>query len=195
VSEKTKAKAEEQEQVDPEVVEAAETAKNEEETAVSEEEEQEKPLTIEEQLAAAQEEAAKNLDGWKRAQAEFANARKRMEKQRSESYLNASANVITKLLPVLDDFERALEAVPEEIAGNAWLEGIQLVQRKLLGILDGMNVKPIEAVGETFDPMFHEAIMQEPTDEYESGTVSKELQKGYQLGDRVIRPSLVYVAE
>ena len=82
-----------------------------------------------------------------------------------------------------------------EIAGNSWLEGIQLVQRKLLGILDGMNVKLIEAVGEPFDPMFHEAIMQEPTDEYESGTVSKELQKGYQIGDRVIRPSLVYVAE
>ena len=130
-----------------------------------------------------------------RAQAEFANARKRMEKQRAETYLNASADVITKLLPVLDDFERALDAVPEEIAGNSWLEGIQLVQRKLLGILDGMNVKLIEAVGEPFDPMFHEAIMQEPTDEYESGTVSKELQKGYQLGDRVIRPSLVYVAE
>jgi molecular chaperone GrpE len=194
VSEKTKAKAEEQEQVDPEVVEAVETAETEEETAVSEEE-QEKPLTIEEQLAAAQEEAAKNLDGWMRAQAEFANARKRMEKQRAETYLNAYADFITKLLPVLDDFERALDAVPEEIAGNSWLEGIQLVQRKLLGILDGMNVKPIEAVGETFDPMFHEAIMQEPTDEYESGTVSKELQKGYQLGDRVIRPSLVYVAE
>jgi molecular chaperone GrpE len=195
VSEKTKAKAEEQEQVDPEVVEAVETAETEEETAVSEEEEQEKPLTIEEQLAAAQEEAAKNLDGWKRAQAEFANARKRTEKQRSETCLNASANVITKLLPVLDDFERALDAVPEEIAGNSWLEGIQLVQRKLLGILDGMNVKSIDAVGEPFDPKFHEAIMQEPTDEYESGTVSKELQKGYQLGDRVIRPSLVYVAE
>jgi molecular chaperone GrpE len=194
VSEKTKAKAEEQEQVDPEVVEAVETAETEEETAVSEEE-QEKPLTIEEQLAAAQEEAAKNLDGWMRAQAEFANARKRMEKQRAETYLNASADVITKLLPVLDDFERALDAVPEEIAGNSWLEGIQLVQRKLLGILDGMNVKSIDAVGEPFDPKFHEAIMQEPTDEYESGTVSKELQKGYQIGDRVIRPSLVYVAE
>jgi molecular chaperone GrpE len=175
-------------------VEAVETTETEEETAVSEEE-QEKPLTIEEQLAAAQEEAAKNLDGWMRAQAEFANARKRMEKQRAETYLNASADVITKLLPVLDDFERALDAVPEEIAGNSWLEGIQLVQRKLLGILDGMNVKSIDAVGEPFDPKFHEAIMQEPTDEYESGTVSKELQKGYQIGDRVIRPSLVYVAE
>ncbi|MEJ2747967.1 MAG: nucleotide exchange factor GrpE [Anaerolineae bacterium] len=182
MSEKTK--IEEQEQVEPEVVE---------ETAVAESEEQ--PLTLEEQLAAAQAEAAKNLDGWMRAQAEFANARKRMEKQRAETYQNASADVITKLLPVLDDFERALEAVPPDIAGNSWLEGLQLVQRKLLGILDGMNVKVIEAVGQPFDPVYHEAIMQEASDEYESGVVCRELQKGYQLGDRVIRPSLVNVAE
>lgn len=191
MSEKTKAK--EQEQVEPDVVDAVvEEGAAEEGTAVPETEE---PPTLEEQLAAAQAEAAKNLDGWMRTQAEFANARKRMEKQRAETYQNASADVVTKLLPVLDDFERALEAVPAEIAGNSWLDGIQLVQRKLMSILDGMNVKPIEAVGQPFDPMYHEAIMQEPTDEFESGTVSRELQKGYQIGDRVIRPSLVYVAE
>lgn len=189
MSEKTK--KEEQEQIEPEEVEVVE-AQVVEEAAPEEEKE---PPTLEEQLAAAQAEAAKNLDGWMRTQAEFANARKRMEKQRAETYQNASADVVAKLLPVLDDFERALTAVPSEIAENSWLEGIQLVQRKLLGILDGMNVKPIEAVGQPFDPMYHEAIMQEPTDEYESGTVSTELQKGYKIGDRVIRPSLVYVAE
>ena len=189
-----KIKAKKQEQVEPEDIEVVEMEGVDEETAVSEAEEHQ-PLTLEEQLAAAQAEAAKNLDGWMRTQAEFANARKRMEKQRTETYQNASADVVTKLLPVLDDFERALDNVPAEISENSWLEDIYLVQRKLMGILDGLNVKLIEAVGQPFDPIFHEAIMQEPSDEYESGTVSKELQKGYQVGDRVIRPSLVYVAE
>jgi molecular chaperone GrpE len=192
VSKKIKEKA--QEQVEPEDVEVVEAVEVDEETAVSDSEAQQPP-TLEEQLAAAQSEAAKNLDGWMRTQAEFANARKRMEKQRAETYQNASADVVTKLLPVLDDFERALASIPVEIAENSWLEGIHLVQRKLVGILDGMNVKVIEAVGQPFDPIYHEAIMQEPSDAYESGTVSKELQKGYQVGDRVIRPSLVYVAE
>lgn len=180
--------------MEPEDVEAVETEGVEGETAVFESE-AEQPSTLEEQLAAAQAEAAKNLDGWMRTQAEFANARKRMEKQRAETYQNASVDVVTKLLPVLDDFERALDITPAEIAGSSWLEGIHLVQRKLVGILDGMNVKVIEAVGRPFDPIYHEAIMQEPSDEYESGMVCKELQKGYQLGDRVIRPSIVYVAE
>ncbi|MCB9445018.1 MAG: nucleotide exchange factor GrpE [Ardenticatenaceae bacterium] len=187
-----KINVEEKDQVEPEDVEAVEMEGSGEETAVSEPEAE---PTLEEQLAAAQAEAAKNLDGWMRTQAEFANARKRMEKQRAETYQNASADVVTKLLPILDDFERALSTVPSEIAEISWLEGIQLVQRKLLGILEGLNVKTIEAVGQHFDPVFHEAIMQEPSDEYDSGVVSKELQKGYQLGDRVIRPSLVYVAE
>ena len=189
-----KIKAKKQEQVEPEDIEVVEMDGMDEETAVSEGEEHQ-PLTLEEQLAAAQAEAAKNLDGWMRTQAEFANARKRMEKQRTETYQNASADVVTKLLPVLDDFERALDNVPVEISENSWLEGIHLVQRKLTGILDGMNVKLIEAVGQPFDPIYHEAIMQEPSDAYESGIVSKELQKGYKVGDRVIRPSLVYVAE
>ena len=151
-------------------------------------------LTLEEQLEAAQAEAAKNLDGWMRAQAEFANARKRMEKQRAETYLNATANVVEKLLPAIDDFDRAMQNLPAEIADNSWLEGIELVQRKLSTILDNLNVKPIEAMGQPFDPVFHEAIMQEDSDEYESGTISKELQKGYQIGEKVIRPALVYVA-
>lgn len=192
MSEKTK--VEEREEIEPEAVEVVETEGVEAETAVTESE-AEQPATLEEQLAAAQAEAAKNLDGWMRTQAEFANARKRMEKQRAETYLNASADVVTKLLPVLDDFERALAITPTEIAGSSWLEGIHLVQRKLVSILDGMNVKVIDAVGRPFDPIYHEAIMQEPSDEYESGVVCKELQKGYQLGDRVIRPSIVYVAE
>lgn len=194
MSKKTKVKVEEQAQIESEEVEAAAGEGETVETAVPETEEQQPP-TLEEQLAASQAEAAKNLDGWMRTQAEFSNARKRMEKQRAETYQNASADVVTKLLPVLDDFDRALDNVPAEISENSWLEGIYMVQRKLMGILDGLNVQLIEAVGQPFDPIYHEAIMQEPSDVYESGTVSKELQKGYKVGDRVIRPSLVYVAE
>lgn len=152
-------------------------------------------LSLEAQLEAARAEASKNLDGWMRAQAEFSNARKRMEKQRAESYFNATANVVTKLLPALDDLDRAMSDVPQAIAEHSWLEGMTLLQRKLQSILDGWNVKPIQAVGQPFDPNLHEAIMQEPSDEYESGVVTRELQQGYQLGDRVIRASLVYVAE
>jgi molecular chaperone GrpE len=99
-----------------------------------------------------------------------------------------------KLLPVVDDFERAMENLPPEISEHIWLEGIQLVQRKLLTMLENFNVAPIEALGEPFDPNLHEAITQEPTDEYESGSVCRVLQTGYKIGDRVIRPSLVVVA-
>ncbi|MEZ4590378.1 MAG: nucleotide exchange factor GrpE [Chloroflexota bacterium] len=152
------------------------------------------PPTIEEQLAAAQAEAEDYKDRWLRSQAEFANARKRMEKQRLETYTNATASVIDKLLPIVDDFDRAMQNLPEEISENSWLEGIQLVQRKLQATLDNFNVTAIEAVGQPFDPTWHEAITQEPSDEYESGVVCRVLQTGYKIGDRVIRPSLVVVA-
>lgn len=151
--------------------------------------------TLEEQLAAAQTEAADYKDRWLRGQAEFANARKRMEKERIELYSMAAGDVIKKLLPVLDDFERALANVPENIRQNPWLEGIDLVQRKLFTILENFNVAPIEAIGQPFDPNLHEAISQEATDEYQSGHICRELQKGYKISDRVLRPSLVAVAE
>ncbi|PID84690.1 MAG: nucleotide exchange factor GrpE [Chloroflexi bacterium] len=169
-----------------------------EETAVSEdfpaESEEEKEPTLEEQLEAAKEEAAKNLDGWMRSQAEFANARKRMEKQRVDIQVRATTDMATRLLPVIDDFERALANVPEAISEDSWFAGVEMVNRKLIGILESLNVVPIEAVGEAFDPNCHEAIMQEESDEYESGVVTEELQKGYKIGDRVVRPSLVKVA-
>jgi molecular chaperone GrpE len=151
-------------------------------------------LTPEAQVAAAQAEAEDYKDRWLRSQAEFANARKRMEKQRLDAYSNATANVMDKLLPIVDDFDRAMENLPAEIDGHSWLEGIQLVQRKLMATLDNFNVTPIEAIGKQFDPNLHEAITQEATDEYESGMVCRVLQTGYKIGDRVIRPSLVVVA-
>lgn len=152
------------------------------------------PTTLEEQLTAVQAEADDYKDRWLRSQAEFANARKRMEKQRLDTYSNATANVMDKLLPIVDDFGRAMENLPAEIEGHSWLEGIQLVQRKLFATLENFNVTPIEAVGEVFDPNLHEAITQAATDEFESGVVCRVLQTGYRIGDRVIRPSLVVVA-
>lgn len=160
-----------------------------------EEEAVKEPPTVEEQLEAAKLEAEDYKDRWLRSQAEFANARKRMERQRTELYATATADVIKNLLPILDDYGRALENVPEAISEDSWLEGIQLVQRKLNGILETYNVTLIAAVGEPFDPNVHEAISQEPSDEHESGVVCRELQTGYKIGDRVIRPSLVIVAE
>ncbi|MCP5095440.1 MAG: nucleotide exchange factor GrpE [Chloroflexi bacterium] len=183
-----------EEHVESEIVKDAETDVVEEHSAETKTEEVDAPLTLEEQLKAVQDEASDYKDRWMRSQAEFVNARKRMEKQRAQTYQNAMADVIGKVVPALDDFERALQNVPTEISENVWFEGIQLVERKLAGMLDGLSVLPIEAVGQPFDPNFHEAITQEPSDEFESGVVTRELQKGYKLGDRVIRPSLVCVA-
>jgi molecular chaperone GrpE len=151
-------------------------------------------LTLEEQLSAAEEKAAEYLDGWQRARAEFANARKRLERERTEAYRNASIDYAKKLLPILDDFERALENLPADIGQDNWFDGISLVSRKLESILDSLGVEVIEAIGQTFDPNLHEALALLESDEHESGIVVEELQTGYRLGDRVIRPSLVNVS-
>lgn len=150
---------------------------------------------LEQQLADAQAEAARNLDGWQRTQAEFANARKRFEKQRTDLYVNANSDVAARLLPIVDDFERALDSASDAIRADGWYSGVSLVHRKLMSVLDGLGIEQIEAVGQLFDPNLHEALGQEPSDDYESGVVTRQMQRGYRLGDRVIRPSLVYVAE
>lgn len=151
-------------------------------------------LSLEEQLTKAQAQAAEYLEGWQRARAEFANARKRMERDRADARRNATIDVVSRLLPILDDFERALETVPKEIADHTWFEGVALVHRKLRSILEGVDIERIDAVGKPFDPNVHEAVLQEESDEYASGIVIKELQSGYRLNDRVIRPAMVVVA-
>jgi molecular chaperone GrpE len=155
---------------------------------------QEAELSLEEQLTKAQAQAAEYLEGWQRARAEFANARKRMERDRADARRNATIDVVSRLLPILDDFERALETVPEEISDHTWFEGVALVHRKLRSILEGVHIERIDAVGKPFDPNVHEAVLQEESDEYASGIVMKELQSGYRLNDRVIRPAMVVVA-
>ena len=154
----------------------------------------EQPHPIEDLLAAAQAEAARNLDGWQRTQAEFANARKRFEKQRVETYVNANADLVAKLLPVIDDLERALESAPAGMGDAPWVAGVNLVFRKMLAVLEELGVQKIPAVGEPFDPNLHEALSEETSEDYESGLIVREMRRGYRLGDRVIRPSLVTVA-
>lgn len=157
-------------------------------------EEAEVEPTIEERLAEVEAKAAEYLDGWQRARAEFANARKRLERERAEAYGNAGVDYVTRLLPIVDDLKRALDSAPPEITEDPWFEGLDLVNRKFQTMMEAMNVKAIEALGQPFDPNLHEALALREADGFESGIVIEELQTGYQLGDRVIRPSLVNVS-
>lgn len=150
--------------------------------------------TLAERLAQAEAEAARNLDGWQRTLADFANARRRMDKQLSEAYVNARVEIATRLLPVLDDLALAMRSVPEVVAREEWFTGLQLVERKFSAILEGIHIERIVSVGQPFDPMYHEAIMQEESAEYSSGVVTRELQTGYKIGNHVIRPARVCVA-
>jgi len=143
-------------------------------------------------LAEAESKAAENLDGWQRAAAEFQNFKKRIERDRTADQASMKADLIRHMLPILDDLGRALQSRPAE---DAWFNGIELIQRKMQGILEAQGVRRIEADGALFDPNFHEAISQEPVDGAESGRVVAVVLNGYMLGDQVIRPAQVKVAE
>lgn len=130
-------------------------------------------------------------NGWQRERADFTNFRRRAETERSQIWSQAAGETIKKFLPVLDDLERALANRPAE---DAWASGVELVARKFQSVLESEGVKRMEALGQPFDPALHEAIGQEETDNYESGTVCEVLQHGYLQGERVLRPALVKVA-
>ena len=134
-----------------------------------------------------------------RRQADFENYRKRMERERSETYNRVVADIATKLLPVLDNLKRALETEASVEASESdefrhFLSGVDLIHKQLNGVLDAFGVKPINAEGEHFDPHLHEAVVTEATDDYEPDTVMQEIVRGFRLGDKLIRPSLVKVA-
>jgi molecular chaperone GrpE len=129
-----------------------------------------------------------------RMAADFANYRKRNEAERTEFAKFAKAELITKLLDVLDGYDRALGSVPEDLKGQPWVEGMWLVERKLRQILDAEGLEPVESLGTPFDPYVHEAVAHVESDQPE-GTVIEEHQKAYRLHDRVIRPALVSVAK
>jgi len=135
------------------------------------------------------------LDGWQRSRAEFANYKKRVEREQAQIYQTTTGAIVKRYLEVLDDLERALRNRPQNGEGAAWANGIELVYRKLQTILENEGVKPIQAEGQFFDPNFHEAVTLEESDGYESGQVIEVLQQGYMLGERVLRPAMVRVAK
>jgi molecular chaperone GrpE len=170
-----------------------------EEAPVAEKEEIAEPLdelaTLRQRLEEEEAKAAEYLDGWQRARAELANARKRWDRESAQTYANALADSISKLLPAVDDFERAIETLPDNLSGLTWIDGVLLIYRRLQVILEQQGVEPIKAAaGTPFDPAYHQAITHEPHDTYEAGIIIGELQKGYMLNDRIVRPALVRVS-
>lgn len=148
---------------------------------------------LERELAETKAKSEEHLYHWQRSAADFSNYRRRTEDERAQLGQFSNAILIGKLLGVLDDFDRALESVPAE-AHDAWIEGVKLVERKLRGVLESEGVTAIAAVGEAFDPNLHEAVAHEETADHPDNEVIGEVQRGYRLHDRVIRPSLVRVA-
>ena len=148
--------------------------------------------SVKKALAEEKEKAEKYLANWQRAQADFVNYKRRSEQERAEGVNYANSTLILNTLPVLDDLERALGNVPDELAESPWVDGIRHIYRKLQAVLEAQGISVIEAEGKDFDPNFHEAVM---SVEGEDGKVIEETQKGYKLRNRVIRPTKVKVGK
>ena len=134
-------------------------------------------------------------DRVKRQMAEFENFRKRTDKEKQAMFDTGAKSVIEKILPVVDNFERGLATVPEESKEDPFVDGMNRIYKQLMTELENIGVKPIEAVGQEFDPNLHNAVMQVESDEYESGVIAQELQKGYTYHDMVVRHSMVVVVQ
>jgi molecular chaperone GrpE len=147
------------------------------------------------ELIACQAKSAEYLDGWQRARADFANYKKRVEREQAQAYQNASANIFRRFLDVLDDLDRALKNRPQDTDGAGWAEGIELVYRKFYSILEAEGVSIMEAENQYFDPNLHEAISMEENEQYDSGQIIEVVKNGYMIGDRVLRVATVRVAK
>lgn len=152
-------------------------------------------LSLEQQLEEEKKKSAEYMDNWRRSAAEFSNYKKRVEKERGEYGQFANAVLLGKLLDVMDGFDAAFRAIPPQFKNEPWVEGVRLVEQKLRRVLETEGVKPIESEGKDFDPNFHEAMYYEPSPGQPEGRVLSEFQRGYMLGDRVLRPSRVKVAK
>ena len=148
----------------------------------------------EQQLNEAQKKAEEYLDLLRRTQADFVNYRRRMNQEQAEARTTAQIALLNQLLPVLDDFERALEATPEDLTRHPWVQGLFLVARRLTTLLDQLGVQQIGTPGEQFDPRRHEALTLEARADVPEGTILQVARPGYVLGERVIRPAQVIVA-
>lgn len=150
---------------------------------------------LQEQLAQAQAQAAEYLDNWRRSVADLSNARKRMQREQAEFNAAATARVLEKLLPIVDDFDRAFKVLPAGLEANDWVGGMRMIQRKLQALLENEGVTVIPTEGQMFDPSLHHAVSHEEVQGYADGQIIDEVGRGYRLGDRVLRPSLVRVAK
>jgi molecular chaperone GrpE len=155
-------------------------------------EEVESVESLKKALAEEKEKAERYLANWQRAQADFINFKRRAEQERADVNNFANAALVLNLLPVIDDLERALEHINEDIEGSAWVDGIKLIYKKLKGTLEAQGLAEIEAEGKDFDPSIHDAIM---CVDGEDGKVVEVVEKGYKFRDRVLRPSKVKVGK
>ncbi len=190
--EETKAADEQVKDTETQAEETKETQEAEQQTEETKEAEQQ----TEEASSEAEEQKEDADDKYIRLMAEFENFRKRTDKEKQQMFEIGAKSVIEKILPVVDNFERALAMVQQPEEGeekDPFMDGMDKVYKQLIKELEEIEVKPIEAIGKPFDPNFHNAVMQEESDEYESGTVLKELQKGYMYRDSVVRHSMVSV--
>ena len=173
----------------------AERAEIEGEEAPAEEAQVDELTALREQLEEAQSQSAEYLDGWQRARAEFANYRRRQEQRQRQMATTAKSRLLTNLLPVLDDMERAFQVIPEEARDGGWAEGLSLVGHKLQAVLEkeGLSLMGVQP-GDEFDPNVHEAVLHEPCEGWEEGRIARVFQQGYRLDDIVLRPALVSVS-
>ena len=185
----------ETENVTAEAAEAeADTAETEAETAAEEAAEEEQAAEPE-RKDKKDEQIAELKDRLMRQMAEFDNYRKRTDKEKKANYELGESEFLLKLLPVVDNFERGFEALEDEDREDAFAKGMDMIYKQLMKLLEDEGVTPIDAAGKPFDPMLHNAVMQQPSETVESGTVIQEFQKGYMFKDRVLRHSMVIVAE
>lgn len=181
------------EQEQEEAASCADAKEVETETSKETKKEKKKKEKADKKQEALKEKIDELEDRVKRQMAEFDNFRKRTDKEKSAMFETGAKSVIEKILPVVDNFERGLAAVPEENKDDAFTQGMEMIYKQLITELEAIDVKPIEAVGKEFDPEFHNAVMQVESEEYESGIVAQELQKGYTYRDSVVRHSMVAV--
>lgn len=152
-------------------------------------------IMLQHELEQTKAQSQEYLEGWQRARAEFANYKKRVARDQEDARMRIAADTLTKYLGVIDDLERALKERPDDGEAAAWAEGIELIYRKMFGVLETEGVKVIDAEGEHFDPTLHEAISHDESDDHEEGDVIEVVQPGYRLGERVLRPAMVRVAK
>ena len=152
-------------------------------------------LVAERVAAVEQEKAEETTNLLKRERADFANYKRRSEQEREAQVKFANRLLIEQLLPIIDNFDRALATVPEDVAPLPWMEGLRLVDRQLRATLEKQGLRPIDAVGVRFDPSLHEAIISEESADHKDDEIIAELQRGYMLHDQVVRPTLVKVAK